>query len=127
MKHKIDWILLIGGIFWASFSVFLDVKSLDETFWFARSGSILVLAAAIVEYRLASFIYEDIFRAQKQTDRKKAAMPNVSGNELVNRLVKSNLTIQAQPSKERKALAITAHLIIVLGTLVWGYGDKWLT
>ena len=89
-KYKFDWVLLLIGIIFSVASVWFDMQSTENTVWFARSGAIIVLVSAIVEYRLSSFIYADIAQAAQKTARKLAIMPQFSDNHLVEAMVKSN-------------------------------------
>lgn len=125
-KYKAEWVLLLIGIACAAVSISFDVISVECTTWFARSGSIIVLVAAIVEYRLSAYLYEDIYQAAIITDRKKATMPPLSENPLVNRIVKSKLTSRPEASRSRKILNSTSHTLVIIGTIVWGYGDLWV-
>ena len=122
-KYKFEWTLLITGIIFATASGYFDIKSVCDTTWFARSGSVIVLLAAIVEYRISSYMYDEIYEAAKETARKKAVMPNVSDNNLVNGIFKSNLTIKPHSPKSRRILRLASHTLIIIGTIIWGYGD----
>lgn len=126
-KYKTEWALLIIGLICASFSIYLDIDSVKYTTWFSRSGAIVVLVAAIVEYRLSSYLYEDIYQAAIITARKKATMPNISDSNLVNQLVRSNLTTKPEPPRSRKILSGTSQTLVIIGTIVWGYGDLWVS
>lgn len=75
-------LLSVTGV---SISIFCDVQTVKDTTWFARSGSIMVLFAAIVEYRLSSFIYGEVDQAAKETAKLRAVMPSVSDNPLFNK------------------------------------------
>ena len=79
-----------------------------------------VLVAAIVEYRLSSYLYDDIDQATKRTAQKRAIMPHA------NELVKSMLTSKPKSPKSRLALSITSHCLIIIGTIIWGYGDIYI-
>jgi hypothetical protein len=125
-KSKIEWALLITGVICALLSIFMDADSAKFTTWFARSGSLIVLVAAIVEYRLSSHLYEDIYKAAKETARKKSAMPDISNTPLVNELVKSNLTLKPEVPRSRKILSGTSDTLVIVGTIIWGYGDLWV-
>jgi len=35
----------------------------------------------------------------------------------------SKLPVDTGIQKEQKYIAITAHIFVVLGTIIWGYGD----
>ena len=122
-KYKFEWILLLIGILCSVASILFDVQSTENTIWFARSGAIIVLVSAIVEYRLSSFIYADIAQAAQKTALKLASMPKVSDNRMVEAMVKSNLIIKPEASKPRKILSAISHVFIITGTIVWAYGD----
>ncbi len=122
-NYKTEWILLLIGVLFSIASILFDVLSTDNTIWFARSGSIVVLVSAIVEYRLASYIYTDIDESIRKTARKRAITPQISDNPLVEGIVKSNITSMPEAPKSRKALSVISHTFIITGTIIWGYGD----
>lgn len=114
-KYKTEWLLLLGALLISMGSVFGDLYSEKDTTWFARSGAILVLFAAIVEYRLSSFLFDDIHSAAV----KNAALSTFEDNKLLRALT----AIKPKPPKSRATLAITSHIFIIIGTFIWGYGD----
>lgn len=122
-KYNKEWLLLVISILFSMASMFVDVQTVDDTIWFQRSGAVLVLFAAIVEYRLASYSHDEVYDAIKVTAKKRAVMPNISNNDLVNGLIKSNIASKPETPKYRKVLKLFAHVLIVLGTAIWGYGD----
>lgn len=116
-KYKVEWILLLIGFLGSLFSVFFDIASESNTTWFARSGSLLVLFAVIVEYRLTQFIFRDIRNANISN-----AIKNNSAfqdNKLLQVLTDKNPTLP----KSRAYLTRISHIFIILGTSIWGYGD----
>jgi len=122
-NYKTEWILLLIGILFSIVSILLDIRSTDNTIWFARSGSIVVLVSAIVEYKLSSYVYTDIDEAMRKTAQKRAVIPIISDNPLVEGIVKSNLTSMPEAPKSRKVLSVVSHTFIITGTIIWGYGD----
>jgi hypothetical protein len=61
-NYKIEWFILFIAAMSVSISGVLDIY-IENHSLFARSGAFAVLLAAIVEYRIASHIYDDIYRA----------------------------------------------------------------
>lgn len=76
----------------------------DEYLWFARSGSIMVLFAVIVEYKLNNKTLKSI-------------------NKKVSASVTYKTPISLLNNTQHKYVSIIAHIFVVLGTLIWGYGD----
>ncbi|HCM1204851.1 TPA: hypothetical protein N2883_004524 [Vibrio parahaemolyticus] len=108
-SYKLEWFLLFIAVTFSLISVFGDYLFVGFN-WFARSGAILVLIGAVVEYRVSSHIYEDIQRVQFQQSKISLPVP-----------------LKGKPTKNRKKIQIAAHTVIVFGTLIWGYGDLvWL-
>jgi hypothetical protein len=106
MKHRkytIEWGLIGVAILVAILSVIADYYSTGCN-WFARSGAIAVLLAAIVEYRISSHIYDDIYRANAQQQH-------------------SGFATKPKKPKNRDILSFLTHTILILGTIIWGYGD----
>jgi hypothetical protein len=104
-SYKYDWLILGGAVLVGVASVFGDYVS-ESYNWFSRSGSIVVLLSVVVEYRISSHIYEDIQRADFQQSKINLLVP-----------------IKAKPTKQRKRVSNAAHFLLVLGTIIWGYGD----
>jgi hypothetical protein len=125
-RYKTEWLLLLLAVISVIVSIICDLQSIENTTWFARSGSIVVLLAAIVEYRLTSFVYEDVDQAAIKTAQKRAVMPSVSDNPLVDGLVKARLTSKPVSTKSRSMLSVVSLILIVAGTVIWGYGDIWV-
>lgn len=104
-KYTIEWWLIGVAIFVAIISIIADYYSNDVN-WFARSGSIIVLLAAIVEFKVSSHIYDEIQRAA-----------------VIQTIVKLPVPIKAQPTKSKNTVSNAAHILLVVGTIIWGYGD----
>jgi len=121
-KYKVEWSMLLTAISFAGISVLCDMKSLEVTTWFARSGSIVVLLAVIVEFRLSSYIYDDVFKAAQKSAKKKGL--KISDNSFVQANIDSRRTVKPEVPKSRKILGYCAHILVITGTVIWGYGDK---
>lgn len=90
--------LIVGISFWIS-----TISS--EFHWFARSGSLMVLLAVVVEFR-------NLNLQQLLNDNSARISRNVSGI--------------LRPTKQpyfRQVLINVAHILVVIGTIIWGYGD----
>ncbi|MUK48265.1 hypothetical protein [Aliivibrio fischeri] len=125
LKYRMEWLLLLTAISFAAISVVCDVQSPEITTWFARSGSIVVLFAVIVEFRLSSYIYEDVLKAAQVSAKKKGL--KVSDNPLVQANIDARKTVKPEAPRSRKLLSICAHILVITGTVIWGYGDKWVS
>jgi len=81
--------------------------SVDHS-WFGRFGAVVVLFGVISEYALIqnelSALYSAL-KGQGAAECGNLGMPDLS------------------PSVMHKWLALGSHLMIVLGTLIWGFGD----
>lgn len=104
-SYKNEWSLLAGALLLTAVSFILDIYFCDLNF-FARSGALVVLFAAIVEFRISGHIYDDIQRSQ-----------------FLNKKIDISVPLRAKPTKERKRISIVAHVFLVIGTIIWGYGD----
>jgi len=122
-KFATEWAMLLIGVLAVITSALIDIAIPERSNWFARSGSLLVLCAAVVEYRLLAYLYDDIHIAAQKTARKLAVFPEISDNKSVQSLVGANLILKPEPPKSRKTLSLCSHIMIILGTAVWGYGD----
>lgn len=95
---KTEIILLLLSVLCVAVSYSISAE------FFARSGSIMVLFSVIIEYRLLS--------AQ-----------NIHIDRKVKTAVYSGKPTNIKNTKEHKNMSIIAHIFVVLGTLIWGYGD----
>jgi hypothetical protein len=85
------------------FSAFISYST-GHGLWFARSGSITVLTAAIVQFRLAMQLEFSQYRALLYG-------------------VLSGFPRQASLTPLSRFLGPASLFLIVAGTLIWGYGD----
>jgi len=98
-------ILLIGawlsGLFGLLLGVFL------EPIWFARFGSVMVLLAVMSEY---SLLHSELDVLYRRLDKIEVGedIPDLS------------------PSKWHRKKVLWSHFTVVLGTLIWGFGDLFL-
>lgn len=101
-KLWIEYTLLFFGFLWSLVSYFYSISG-EPDIWFARSGAILVLFAIIVEYRLSKMLQTEINNSN----------------------VVAGLGIPAGVSvpKANSILSIVTHITVLLGTIVWAYGD----
>ena len=104
-KYQSEWSIIVVAILVAIISVIADYYFTGYN-WFARSGSVVVLLAAFVEFKISSHIYEDIQRAQFMQSKINMSIP-----------------LKAKPTKPRRNVSFAAHILLVVGTIIWGYGD----
>lgn len=102
-NYKLEISLLAISLTVVLISFFLSMYD-NENLWFVRSGSIMVLLAVIVEYKLNQRTLKNINR--------KSNMSTFSG-----------LPINLLNSQKHTQVSLIAHSFIILGTLIWGYGD----
>jgi len=77
--------------------------------WFSRSGSIIVLFSVMAEYALLQE------RHKVLSDK----LENYGGFDAGN-------VGDIKPKDEYQKQEIAAHITIVIGTLIWGYGDLFI-
>jgi hypothetical protein len=95
------FIFLVTAVVIAS----LFMQSIDPaTNWFMRSGAIVVLVGAVMEYRHNEF--------QHSIDTTSIKWASGMGAPVI-----------FQPSHLRKALGYIAHIFVVVGTFIAAYGD----
>ncbi len=108
-------LLLISGVSWCLYSMY-QVNSFDvEPDWFARSGAVLVLCS--------------IFAGM-------VTKPQIESASITNFLNTYNHVLEREELEEVhwcvkygivKKLVILEFLLGIVGTLVWAYGDTWLS
>lgn len=107
-RHKksrstlIEYFLLCIAFVWGIIGFSL-AYIFGEGLWFSRSGSVIVLLCAIVEFRLSSL-------RQKSYEDPKFAL-------------KEGIMTSGMLPPEKKWVSIFAHIQVVVGTIIWGYGD----
>lgn len=100
----IEFLLIVFGVVSVFASLYFSCV-LNDFSWLSRSGSLMVLAAIVAEYRIAT----------KQQDVNEAANTEVS-----------NIITRFKPvvlERNVRRIQLAAHVSVVVGTLIWGYGD----
>ncbi len=101
MKKKSVVLLMLAWFFGATG---LILGLFFEPLWFARSGSLIVLFAVMSEY---SLLHGELNRLYARLEKVDADMDM------------PDLT----PSKWHLKKVWLSHITMVLGTLIWGFGD----
>lgn len=124
--YKFECQLLLAAFLFSGLSLFFDIY-LGRTDLFMRSGAIIVLLAAIVEYRTSSHILKDIQNAFRKNIAKDTAIDwLLEDKSRLNGLLKVITALPPTPTKERKVLSLFTHVFLVVGTIIWGYGDLFI-
>lgn len=92
---------------WASIAISLYIEANYGGNWFMRSGSLMVLFSVIAEFLLLEG--RDEYLNQRLS---KSKVPN-----------QQNSLDSIHPSHTHKLLEIISHISVVIGTVIWGYGD----
>ena len=100
----IDILLLIISISVVAISLWLSFLYKDLT-WFERSGSLMVLFSAIVEFR-------NIKLQQAINDKAAVSAEGIAG-----------VLIPTSQPPMRQFIIVVTHIFIIIGTFVWGYGS----
>ncbi|CAA6828335.1 MAG: Unknown protein [uncultured Sulfurovum sp.] len=105
-----DWSLLLVGVLIVIFAYHNNTLLNDSTGLFARSGSIMVLLAVIVEYKL--------FKV-KEKQREIFEM------NIISRVINNEKEVFGYPveSPNQRIIKVLAHTLVIIGTFVWGFGD----
>jgi hypothetical protein len=101
-KPYINLTILFVGLLLAAISFLISWQ--HGWHWFGRSGALVVLSAAIVEYRIFQWFPRRI----------NAAI--VAGKI-------TKLPVPVSILKADRVASKIAHVMIILGTLIWAYGD----
>jgi len=103
MKHlKIEIALLAAAIAPVIISFAASCHT-GQGMWFSRSGALAVLFTAMLEYR----------RARRATDEIATAV--LQGG--------LNVSLYISPNRAETVVHRSAVTVLILGTVVWGYGD----
>lgn len=100
-KYNIELLLTVA----LGFSIYSLYTTGNDGAWFSRSGSIMVLLSVIAEFQV---------NVARESSVETSSTVKIGG---------SGVMVKRELSPRYKVLAIIAHLEIVLGTIVWGYGD----
>jgi hypothetical protein len=103
-SHAVELALILLSVGPMMMSAYVSYVTGDGH-WFQRSGSLMVLFSAAVEYRRS---YQRKLAADSSSDEH---------GEALRRAVKA----QSQPFW--RSIPYVCYLQIFLGTLIWGYGD----
>jgi hypothetical protein len=98
-------LLIAAAWLFAVFSYYLSMKT--GTDWFARSGSVMALAGAVVTFRLANFYQRALATALKE---------NLAS-------VSREIELGLKPPQSYVVLSYLGYLTGIVGTGIWGYGD----
>ncbi|MCF6345173.1 MAG: hypothetical protein L3J00_01740 [Thiomicrorhabdus sp.] len=101
MKKKSGLLLVLA---WVLGAIGLVLGIWLEPLWFARFGSLVVLLAAMSEYRLLHGELDRLYDRLEKVDAD-MDMPDLT------------------PSKWHMKKVWISHVTLVLGTLIWGFGD----
>ena len=101
-SNLIDSILLLISLAWGVYN-FLCSYSTGDGMWFSRSGSVIVLICVIVEFRLGNLRQLGFENAQKAFQH--------------------DIVSSGQLPEYKKYIGWFTHFQIIIGTLIWGYGD----
>jgi hypothetical protein len=77
--------------------------------WFGRFGSLIVLFAVMSEYALLQFELSKLYQSLK----------GEGGSECGNSGIPD-----LKPSTWHQQQALMSHITIVIGTIIWGFGDQ---
>ena len=103
-KHWLDLVLLSLSIGSLLASLIISYAHCDAS-WFGRSGSLAVLFAVMLEFRQSLFI------------------SNVISKAVNNQAFVGGGFFSANIPPIRKNFQAIGYFIIVVGTIIWGYGD----
>lgn len=105
LKHVvIDVVLIATVILLVGASIFLQTI-LPEDNWFMRSGAVMALIGAVLEYRHGNF--------QRSFDMASIKWASGVGGPVI-----------FEPRLIRVVIGYLAHVLVVVGTLIAAYGDK---
>lgn len=101
MQFKSSWLLIFS---WMVGLIGLLLGLFVEPIWFARFGSLIVLLGAMSEYTLLHNELDVLYRRLDNLD---------VGDDIPD----------LSPSKWYKKKVLWSHFTVILGTLIWGFGD----
>jgi len=101
-------IALAGSWLFAAFSYYVSVRT--GTDWFSRSGSLMGLLGAAATFRLLGHFQNELGIALKE------------GLTTVDR----DIELSLYPPQLYRYVSYFAYITGIIGTAIWGYGDKLL-
>jgi len=112
MKLKIDFTTKCLIVAWLTSAFSFYFSTLYGSHWFSRSGSLIILFSVMAEYQLIiekqNYIYLLVTKGRIQTEQSIRPKGNF------------------EPSNAHKRKEIATHVSVVIGTLIWGYGDLFI-
>ncbi|MBA1146608.1 hypothetical protein H0Z60_06005 [Ectothiorhodospiraceae bacterium WFHF3C12] len=106
-SHAVELVLILLSVGPVMMSMYISYVT-GEAHWFQRSGSLMVLFSAAVEYRRSY---------QRKLAEEAADSGDTERRDALERAVK------AQSRPFWRSIPYVCYLQIFLGTLIWGYGD----
>lgn len=100
-KYNIEIVLTTAIVF----CIYSFLTTNSDGLWFSRSGSIMVLLAVIAEFQV---------NKARMSSAETSSHVEIGG---------SGVVLKRELSPRYKAFTIIAHIEIVLGSVIWGYGD----
>ncbi len=94
---------------WAVVLISIYLEIISSQAWIFRSGSLMVLFAVVAEYNL--------LKGRDEHHRDQLIEYASTGQVNFDRI---------HPSKSHQRLETISHVTVIIGTLIWGYGDMLL-
>jgi len=106
-EYWIDILWVLLAIAPTSYALLCDIQiSISDLehkyYWFQRSGSLMVLFAVTLDFEQSKYIH-----------REESISPRIG----------TNILIGKELSNARRLIQHFAVFLILIGTLIWGYGD----
>lgn len=127
-NNKLSIVFSLLVILVAIASIIVDLYFYDGAHWFQRAGALIVLAGAGLQYSAILTNWSNAKSREKEMlgfDEKIAAGKGVGVKEMYEDLAKTrNFSLEIHGLITEKSNKQTfAILFIIIGTVIWGYGD----
>jgi hypothetical protein len=109
-------------------SAYVDFSSSNDFFWFQRSGALIVLAGANLQYSKLVTLWKKAFEREMAIEPVESRIASGQGISMLAMAKESvqtrDFAIRIHDAVTEKSMKdVVAIFLIVLGTVVWGYGD----
>lgn len=97
-----SWVLGMAGLL---LGIFLEPE------YFARMGAVVVLMSVMSEYALIKAELGSLYKSLRGQGAAECGNTGI---------------LDLAPSLWHQRLALMSHITIIIGTVIWGFGDLWL-
>jgi hypothetical protein len=127
-NNRFTLFFTIATLVFAGVSFYWDLSHKNEVFWFQRSGALLVLAGANLQFAKLAELWKRALEAETKVPTVEEKIASGHGISMAATARESSATRDFairihKMVTEKSRKDVLAVIFIVAGTVIWGYGD----